>query len=300
MSQAMPKRVRLMLAVLLVLVGGAVAWFYAHRNQSNQTSSLTLYGNVDIREVQPAFNDTGHITRLLMQEGSTVSRGQLLATLDDTRYAAALDQARANMEAARITYHNNETNYRRYESLALKQATSIQQRDDARAAFQAAQASYLAAKAAVALAQREYDDTRLYAPAAGVVEQRILETGDMASPAVPVYTIALLNPKWVRAYVPESDLGRIRLGLAARISTDSYPGQAYKGWIGYISPTAEFTPKTVETPELRTALVYQVRVYVCDGQNALRLGMPATVQIDLARPVSGAMPGCDQADVARQ
>jgi HlyD family secretion protein len=83
--------------------------------------------------------------------------------------------------------------------------------------------------------------------------------------------------------------------MLAEVSTDSYPGKAYPGWIGFISPTAEFTPKNVETPELRTRLVYQVRVYVCNPQDELRLGMPATVGIalDQPKPEPGhAVPAC--------
>ena len=121
----------------------------------------------------------------------------------------------------------------------------------------------------------------------------------MASPSTPVFTIALQSPLWVRAYVPESEVGRVRLGLAATVSTDSYPGRVYHGWIGYLSPTAEFTPKTVETPELRTALVYQMRVYVCDANGELRLGMPATVHIDLSQPPAMAQPGCGASDAAQ-
>jgi HlyD family secretion protein len=103
----------------------------------------------------------------------------------------------------------------------------------------------------------------------------------MAFPETPVYTLALTNPVWVRAYVSEPDLGKIKLGMSAEVSTDSYPGKVYKGWVGFISPTAEFTPKSVETTEERTKLVYQVRIYVCNSQNELRLGMPATVVIPL-------------------
>ena len=114
----------------------------------------------------------------------------------------------------------------------------------------------------------------------------------MASPATPVFTIALPSPLWVRTYVPESDLGRVKPGMAATVTTDSYPDQRYQGWIGYISPTAEFTPKTVETPELRTALVYQMRVYVCDPQGQLRLGMPATVDLDLTQPAQDHQTSC--------
>jgi len=105
----------------------------------------------------------------------------------------------------------------------------------------------------------------------------------MAFPATPVLTLALTDPLWVRAYVPESDLGKIRPGMAADIQTDSFPCKTYRGWIGYISPTAEFTPKTVETPALRTRLVYQVRIFACNSDNELRLGMPATVVLDLSQ-----------------
>jgi HlyD family secretion protein len=101
----------------------------------------------------------------------------------------------------------------------------------------------------------------------------------MVSPQTPVLTLALMDPLWVRAYVPEPDLGRIAEGMAAEVRTDSYPGKVYPGWVGFVSPRAEFTPKNVETTDLRTRLVYQVRVFVCDAQGELRLGIPATVTI---------------------
>lgn len=103
----------------------------------------------------------------------------------------------------------------------------------------------------------------------------------MATPQRPVYTLALTDPLWARVYVAEPDLGKIRPGMAATLQTDSFPGKLYQGWVGYLSPTAEFTPKTVETRELRTHLVYQVGVYVCNPEGELRLGMPVTVQIPI-------------------
>lgn len=343
------RRIALLVILLLALAGGAYAWL--QREPSVGNGVLTLYGNVDIREVQPAFNDSGHIVSIMVHEGAVVKRGQLLATLDETRYAAALAQAKARMqnqkhlldkllagsrpeeiaqakakmEALRVTYLNDQANYRRYARLATKSVGSVQQRDNAKAAFEATQlqyqeakqayllavkgprkediaaarAAYEAAAAGVALAQREFDDTKLYAPDDGIVENRILEPGDMASPGTPVFTIALTSPLWVRAYVPETKLGRVRLGMAATVSTDSYPGRVYHGWIGYVSPTAEFTPKTVETPELRAALVYQTRVYVCDSRGELRLGMPATVHIDLKQATRKTSLGCEPSDAAR-
>jgi HlyD family secretion protein len=129
------------------------------------------------------------------------------------------------------------------------------------------------------LADQDLTDTRLYAPTNGIIQNRLLEPGDMASARSPVYTLALNDPVWVRAYVPEPDLGRLSEGMKATVTTDSFPGKVYEGTVGYISPVAEFTPKQIETTDLRTRLVYQVRVFVKNPQNELRLGMPATVHI---------------------
>ena len=119
----------------------------------------------------------------------------------------------------------------------------------------------------------------LQAPDDGVIRSRLLEAGDMASPSKPVFKLSLPGKKWVRAYVPETELGRVYEGQQARVYIDSLPGKAIGGQVGYISGTAEFTPKHVQTEELRTSLVYEVRVYVDDADNVLRLGMPATVRI---------------------
>ena len=119
----------------------------------------------------------------------------------------------------------------------------------------------------------------LQAPDDGVIRSRLLEAGDMASPSKPVFKLSLPGKKWARAYVPETELGRVYEGQQARVYIDSLPGKAIDGQVGYISGTAEFTPKHVQTEELRTSLVYEVRVYVDDADNVLRLGMPATVRI---------------------
>jgi HlyD family secretion protein len=144
-----------------------------------------------------------------------------------------------------------------------------------------ASAQLEAARAESALLVQQLSEAQLKAPIDAVVRSRLLEPGDMASPQRPVLTLAITDPKWVRAYVNEVDLGRIRPGMTASVSTDSQPSQPLPGRIGSISSVAEFTPKTVQTEELRTTLVYEVRVLVTDQADRLRLGMPATVRIDL-------------------
>jgi HlyD family secretion protein len=325
------KRIAVLAVVIIVLAGGAIFYFL---NRPPATNRLTLYGNVDIREVHAAFNDGGFVTSLLVQEGDRVQKGQLIAEMDNQRYRATLAaataqaqnqkqilaallagsrpeqiaQAKAQMDALAVQYQNDAVNYRRYAVLTQTNAATRQQRDNAKATYDNAEQNYEAAKQAyvlavegprkedIAAAQAAHDaaiananlaavelqDTKLYAPSDGIIEERILETGDMASPQTPVYTIALTNPLWVRAYVPETSVGKINPGMGVNITTDSYPGKIYPGWVGYLSPNAEFTPQNVETPDLRAELVYQLRVYVCDANNQLRLGMPATVSIDLA------------------
>jgi HlyD family secretion protein len=142
-----------------------------------------------------------------------------------------------------------------------------------------AQASLEAAQARLALLRHQIALGELKAPADAVVRSRLLEPGDMASPQRPVFALALTQPKWVRVYVGEPDLGRIRPGMAASVVTDSAPDRPVRGTVGYISSVAEFTPKSVQTEELRTSLVYEVRVRVEDPRDALRLGQPVTVRM---------------------
>lgn len=142
-----------------------------------------------------------------------------------------------------------------------------------------AEAQLQGEQAQLALLKQQLADANLVAPVDAVVRSRLMEPGEMASPQKPVFTLAITDPKWVRAYVSETDLGKIRSGEAASIAVDSFPNRRFDGWIGFISPVAEFTPKAVQTEELRTSLVFEVRVFVKDPGDDLRLGMPATVYL---------------------
>jgi HlyD family secretion protein len=144
-----------------------------------------------------------------------------------------------------------------------------------------AEARLQANEAQLAFLRQQLADAQLVAPVNAVVRTRIMEPGEMASPQKPVFLLAITDPKWVRAYVSESDLSQARPGMAAFIAVDSFPNRRFDGWVGFVSPVAEFTPKTVQTDELRTSLVYEVRVWVKDPSNDLRLGMPATVYLPL-------------------
>jgi HlyD family secretion protein len=101
----------------------------------------------------------------------------------------------------------------------------------------------------------------------------------------------LTDPKWVRVYVPEPELGLVKLGLKANVYSDSYPNRPFDGWVGFVSPVAEFTPKSVETEDLRPHLVYETRVFLRDPDDQLRLGMPVSVTIESSMSPDAKPPG---------
>ena len=235
--------------------------------------------------------------------------GKSLQRLRSGSRPEEIAQARANVESAKADAVNARQQYERIKSAAeMSAGRAVRQQDvdSANAALQVAEAKLAvnqralelavigprkediaeaearlrANEAQVALLRQQLVDAQLLAPVDAVVRTRILEPGDMASPQKPVFSLAITDPKWVRAYVSESDLGKIREGMAAAVAVDSFPKRRFDGWVGFISPVAEFTPKAVQTEELRTSLVYEVRVFVKDPSDELRLGMPATVYLN--------------------
>lgn len=265
-----------LVVIILALVAGVVYW-KTQRASSDNSGSLVLYGNIDIREVRLAFNGNEHVGEIFVEEGDRVNPGQLLARLHTDRLQAERKRLHAEMVAAEAEAHAAKLSYQRIKRLAKQKLSSQDDADVSEAKSRVAAAHVMAAEAALAEIDQALLDAEIYAPQAGVIRERIVEPGDFVTPQTPVLTLALTDPVWVRTYLPESRLGQVKPGVRAEIRTDSYPDKIYDGWVGYISPTAEFTPKNVETPELRTRLVYQMRVYACNTANELRLGMPATV-----------------------
>ncbi|WP_026790499.1 secretion protein HlyD [Pleomorphomonas oryzae] len=142
-----------------------------------------------------------------------------------------------------------------------------------------AEAQLRAAEAQLDAARTSLADTELKAPAGGVILSRVSEPGAIVASSTNVLVLALNEPVWVRAYVAETDLGRIYPGLKVKVTSDGMTGAGYEGQVGFISPVAEFTPKSVETPDLRTDLVYRLRIIIDHPGKDLRQGMPVTVHL---------------------
>ena len=321
--------------VVIIAIAVALWWFMGRQRERPE---LSLYGNVDLRQIELPFNGSERIAAVLVQEGDHVKQGQLLARLETSRLAPQvakaeadvaaqqqvadrlhrgnrpeeIAQARANVDAAAADAGNARAQYGRLRTLSDSssgRAVSRQDMDAAKAALDnadarlavnhkalalqlagprkedvaQADAQLRADQAQLALQQQQLKDADLLAPLDAVVRSRIVEPGEIASPQKAAFTLAIIDPKWVRAYVGEADLGLVHEGMQAAVTVDAFPGRSFSGWVGFISPVAEFTPKSVETTELRSSLVYEIRVFVHDPGDELRLGMPATVHLSLRR-----------------
>jgi HlyD family secretion protein len=250
--------------------------------------------------------DTSRLAPQVQQAEATVAAQQAaLLQLENGSRPEEIAQARANLVSAQADALNAKAQFERQRVLTASATASKQDLDTAKAAAAVADAKVDVAQSALALAiagprveeirqseaqlrgseaqlalvRQQLADAELSAPFDGVVRSRLMEPGEMAAPSKPVFSLATRGIKWVRAYVAETSLGHLRPGMQAKVTTDSFPDAPLDGWVGFISPVAEFTPKTVETTDLRTSLVYEVRVFVDDQKDVLRLGMPATVQL---------------------
>jgi len=269
------KKVVVVLVVVAVAVG---AFAFTRFQEARESGTLTLYGNVDIRDVVLGFRISGRLEKVNFEEGDEVERGAVLAELDKEPYIEEVELREAELAEANASLDNAAKLFERRAKLVTTGAVSQEAYDDALAARDQARARVRTAEARLKRSRTQLEDATLRAPSAGTILTRVRERGAIVSQGAPVYTLALQDPVWIRTYVDEPNLGRIHPGREATVATDS--GDRYTGQVGFISPQAEFTPKNVETRQLRTDLVYRLRVIVDDPDNGLRQGMPVTITFD--------------------
>ena len=176
-----------------------------------------------------------------------------------------IEQAGAEVERARASL--SLAHSRRLQIKVLRQDIEVQK------------AQIKEAKASLEVVKRQLEYSEAFAPVSGVVLVKSAEEGEYVSPGATVVTIANLDHPWLKAYVDETDLGRVKLGQEVRIRTDTFPNKTYTGKISFISSEAEFTPKQVQTQKERVKLVYRIKVDVDNPKGELKPGMPADGEI---------------------
>lgn len=377
---------RIVPVVIVVLVGAGVAVYWQYTRNADRNGALHVSGNIELTDAQLSFKIPGRLLERLVDEGTLVTKDQLLARLDpadqelavaqaeaNLAYAkavlaeleagsreqeirqakAAVDLARASLEElergsrpqeiasaedavaqSKAESERLETDRKRYEALLAQGAVSTQQYDAIRTAATVAAEQYASAKemhdlvvegprrekidqarAALKQAEERYAlveegpraesieqarakagtaeeqlkqakqmlaYTELHAPFDGIVLSKSAEPGEYLNPGTPVVTVGEMDRVWLRAYINETDLGRVRLGQKVKVTTDSFPGKTYEGTLGFLSSEAEFTPKTVQTFEERVKMVYRVKIDLENPNQELKLGMPADAIIEPA------------------
>ncbi len=245
-----------------------------------------------------------HNNALRQADANVASAAAQLALLQEGYRREEVAQVRSQVDQAQAAYDYADSFYQRQQGMWRKGAVAQNTLEDARSARQqalatlqaakeklsqfesgnrpqeiaAAQAALVQAQAAQAQASLDLSDTTLTSPSDGVILTRAVEAGSMLSAGSTVFTLSLTRPVWIRAYIDEPQLGQARPGREVLIYTDSRPDHPYHGTVGFVSPSAEFTPKSVETQALRTDLVYRLRIIVNDPDDLLRQGMPVTLR----------------------
>jgi len=284
--------------------------------------AITASGTIETTEVTVSAKVGGEVTKLFVDEGSSVKKGDTLALIDRSDLDIQLRQAVANADAAdaqyklavrgsreediaqaEATFKNAQDDLRRAEELFKVNTMTQKQLDDARTRFTVAEQTYEklkrgsrpeeieAARARRDLAHAQVDairkriaDSYVTAPMQGVITEKAVEEGDIVMQNGSLFRISRLDKVHLVIYVSEEELAKVKLGQDANVFIDAYPNKAFPGKIIFISDIAEFTPKNVQTKEDRTKLVFGVKIEVANPDQVLKPGMPADASIPISSP----------------
>ncbi len=284
----------LLLVVLGAAVGVGVYWHIREDRETLPEGLLLANGRIEGDRVTVATRLAGRLIELSAREGDEIEPGQVMARLDDRALRArleaarkAVEAARETREAARATAEQARRDARRLKRLAREGTAPKRDAEAAETEWRvaedkatAAQKELEVAEAKLAEVQALWEDMTIRAPAGGVVVTRIANLGEVLAAGAPLYELVNLDRLYLKAYVPERDVGRLRLGLPARIHIDAFPERFFPATVRYIASRAEFTPKEVQTPDERVKLVYAVKLYLDENPgHVLTPGLPADAVI---------------------
>ncbi|RII25945.1 MAG: hemolysin secretion protein D [Geobacter sp.] len=260
---------------------------------------------VDAGQLVARLDSSDLAKEVALREADVQASRAVLAELEAGSRKEEIGQAEATLSRAEAETTRAEADFKRVKNLFEREVVSRRDLDNARAAADAAIANVRLAResltlsrkgprkeridqgrarakesgAALAIARERLSYATLAAPSAGMVMAKHVEPGEQVAPGTPVITIGDMENTWVRAYINETDLGRVKLGQEVRVTTDTYPGKSYQGKISFIASEAEFTPKSVQTQKERVKLVYRIKITIPNPNMELKPGMPADGEI---------------------
>jgi HlyD family secretion protein len=286
----------------------------------NDGATISATGTIEATEITLSAQSGGQVKRIIADEGQLVRAGDTLLIIDDTDWQYQLDQARGGYEMAGAQYRlalkgareediiqaeasfkNAKDDLKRMEELYRAKSVSEKQLDDAKTRFtvsqqiwekvkrglrqeeiDAARARRDQMKGLLSSLQKKVSDCKVVAPIAGTITKRFVEQGELAGIGMALYRISDLSLMDITIYVTEADLPKVQLNQKAVVTIDAFPNKEYEGKVVFLSSTAEFTPKNIQTKDERTKLVFSVKVKVPNPDGTLKAGVPADVILHTA------------------
>ena len=287
------KKRRVVIPIVILLLLAFVTLIYYQTHSGSRT--ILLSGTVEVTEVEISPELSAKVTTLYHREGDEVEEGDPLLDLDRSELDARLREAEAAKQAieAEVSLYqakmeNAQRDFNRSLHLYRTKAIAESSFDAAKTAYEIAKNTYEASlhrneevRARIETLNVQLKKTHLTSPITGLILERNVEAGEVVSPGMVLMTIGDLHRPWVRVYIGEPDIGRVRIGQEAVVVTDAYPKKEFAGTLRYIADEAEFTPKNVQTRQERIKLVYEAKVYLTNEEGILKPGMPADVSLHL-------------------
>lgn len=295
--------------IFIVLVFMITGYFYFIKFKKVPQGVLILHGRIEGREISLASKIQGRIIKLYKRESDKVKAGEILAELRPDEFLAQFKSAKEEVEAAyqnkmlaesyllksKVKLEQAQRDLERYEKLYKEGVISKREWELAELNYKSAlaefkvnerfisqaEAKYLSALQKLKEVEVIYKETKIYAPSDGVILSRPAEEGEVVNPGQPIYVMVDLQKLYVKVYIPEPELGKVKLGIPARVYVDAYKDRYFNGTLTRVYEQAEFTPKNVETKEERVKLVFGAEISVDNREELLKPGMPADVVIKI-------------------
>ena len=278
---------------LIIIVVGLVLYFLLKTKGVKNKNQISASGTIEITEVEVSSKLSGRIEKLWVDEGDSVTKEQVLIELEKKELQAQLKQAEAayqvslaQLSQSKSSLDNLKANLERIKELFKAGSATQQQLDDLETKYQVAKDQFNLTvhlteqnKATKELVKTQIENSIIKSPINGLVLSKNTEAGEVVLPGTSLLTVGDLSKPWVKIYIKETDLGKVKLGQKAEVRIDTYPDKVFEGKVTYISNQAEFTPKNIQTKEERVKLVFGIKVSLDNPLQILKPGMPADVSL---------------------
>ncbi|MEI6609709.1 MAG: efflux RND transporter periplasmic adaptor subunit [Deltaproteobacteria bacterium] len=268
----MKKKIIIIVFIIFFIGTGAFVYF---GQKSNQQKDLSYSGTIETTQAKLSFQVPGRVAQVNIQEGQTVTKNQIIVVLDRAEFASRYDQAKANATSVQETFKDTKKNYQRFEELFGKGVVTEKERDSVKLAYEIAKSRLAESESVLSLAAIQLSYTQLKSPMDGIVTSRNIEPGETVNAGREVITISDLSRVDLKIFVDETEIGKVKPNQKVEVKVDTFPDKSYTGYVSFISPEGEFTPKIIQTKKERVKMVYLVKVSIVNPNFDLKAGMPA-------------------------